>query len=122
MLTVKITPARFYQYGWLYHMRHAGIVNVDREFLVTAASIGNRNERAAFIEAIEDVMQQLMPPERWKRSTCPASTDPCLQVADYCAWALQRKYERDDARSFDLIKGRISYLYSLWSHGRKHYY
>jgi len=25
------------------------------------------------------------------------------KVADYCAWAIQRKWERDDLRSYELI-------------------
>jgi hypothetical protein len=29
----------------------------------------------------------------------PHMSDPCLQVADYCTWAIQRKWERGDERS-----------------------
>lgn len=58
----------------------------------------------------------------WMTDFCPASADPCLQVADYCAWAIQRKWERDDPRSYDLISDRITYEYDLWSHGNTHHY
>jgi hypothetical protein len=38
----------------------------------------------------------------------PAPSDPCLQVTDYCCWAIQRKWERKDDRSFDLIRHFIA--------------
>jgi hypothetical protein len=38
----------------------------------------------------------------------PALSNPCLQVADYCCWAVQRKWERNDRRSFNLIEQFIA--------------
>lgn len=67
-------------------------------------------------------MHQTVKAKDWKTDFCPANADPCLQVADYCAWAIQRKYEKGDDRSYVLIKDRISYEYELWAHGKKHYY
>ena len=58
----------------------------------------------------------------YRTDFCPAAADPCLQVADYCAWALQRKWERNDLRSYNLISDRITYEYDLWSRGDKHHY
>lgn len=117
------TRPRFYQIGWLYHFRHGAspLIRCEPELLVTAASIGTKKERAAFSGAVEDVMRQTVK-RKWRTDFCPASADPCLQVADYCAWAIQRKWERNDARSYDLIKDRITYEYDLWERGMKHYY
>ncbi len=54
----------------------------------------------------------------------PCHADPCLQVADYCAWAVQRWESKDhwDVRSYDLIKDRITYEYELIKPGKKTYY
>ncbi len=52
----------------------------------------------------------------------PAATDPCIQAADYCAWAIQRKYETGQDRAYNIIKDRITYEYDLWSRGGQHYY
>jgi len=52
----------------------------------------------------------------------PPESDPCLQVADYCVWAIQRKWERDDSRSYDLIKDKIESEFDVWSIGSTHYY
>lgn len=59
---------------------------------------------------------------KWKVDFRPSACDPCLQAVDYCAWAIQRKWEKSDTRSYDLIKDRIKYEYNLWGNGTKHYY
>jgi hypothetical protein len=48
--------------------------------------------------------------------------DPCLQAADYCTWAIQKKWERGNVRSYDLIAKRITRERDLWAHGPKHHY
>jgi hypothetical protein len=115
---------KFYQYGWFYLFKHGVSRQIakDIDMLVTAATIGTRRERAAFQGSINDVLAQLMAKNKWKTDFCPAAADPCVQVADYCAWAIQRKWEMNDLRSYDLIKDKISYEYELWGHGTKHYY
>lgn len=121
---IRSSKHRFYQYGWLYHFRHALLPHVkdDHEYLFTTASIGTKKGQAVFTNAINDVIQQHLKRENWRTSFGPCSNDPCLQVADYCTWAIQRKWERDDRQSYDLIKDRINYEYDLWSHGRTLYY
>ncbi len=121
---VRASRERFYQYGWFYHYKHLApqIARASKELMTTAASIGTRKERASFESAVEDVMRQTVSCPTWKVNFCPAAADPCLQVADYCAWALQRKWERNDTRSYDLIKSRVGSEYDLWARGTKHHY
>ena len=57
--------------------------------------------------AVGDVVRQLIRARSYQTAFWPAQADPCLQVADYVTWAIQRKYERGDARSFDLISKKI---------------
>lgn len=121
---IRQSKPRFYQYGWFYHFRH-GVsrdLNGDHDALVTAASIGTKKERAAFENAVNDVMRQTVRCKTWATDFTPCASHPCLQVADYCAWAIQRRLELNDARSYDLIKDRITYEYDLWQKGNIHYY
>jgi hypothetical protein len=90
--------------------------------MVVAASIGTKKERSGFSNAVIDVLRQTLPKVAHQSNFCPAAADPCLQAVDYCAWALQRKWERGDLRSYDLIKDRITYEYDLWKSGTKHFY
>lgn len=121
---VRLDKSRFYKYPWYYQFKH-GISKTmtDRDdLLVTAASIGSKKERTTFINALDDVMQQTVPTARWAVDFRPSQCDPCLQVADYCAWAIQRKWERGDTRSYDIVKHLITYEYELWGKGTVLYY
>jgi Protein of unknown function (DUF3800) len=123
---VRVSRARFYKTGYFFHFRHGTSKELDAssETLVTTACLGNRKERTAFESAVNDVMLQTGHPKKWKTDFMPCHADPCLQVADYCAWAIQRKWESEgkDARSYDLIKDRINCEYELWVRGKKLYY
>ena len=121
------TKPRFYQYGWFYHFKFGTADQFDgsHEALITAASLGVKKERVAFAAAVDDVMRQTMRAAKWKTDFMPSGSDPCLQVADYCAWAIQRKWEspnQRECRAYDLIADRITYEYDLWAKGETHYY
>lgn len=120
---VRESKPRFYKYGYFYHFKFGATAQLaaNSETLVTTASLGTRNERAAFQSAVADVMRQTKK-GKWVADFMPCHADPCLQVADYCAWAIQRKYEKADVRSYNLIRSRISYEYDLWAKGTAHHY
>lgn len=120
---VRATEARFYKTAWYYHMKHVTprVATPEDEMLVIAASVGTQKKRAIFRRAVEDVMKQL----KWgmfRLAYWPAAIDPCLQVADYLSWAVQRKWERGDTRSYDLVKDMISSEYDLFAAGKIQYY
>ncbi|MEX2167092.1 MAG: DUF3800 domain-containing protein [Methyloceanibacter sp.] len=123
---VRETKPRFYQYGYFFHFKHGASSQLPHncEALVTTASLGTRKEKVAFESAVDDVMRQTKRTRKWVADFRPCHADPCLQVADYCAWAIQRKWESPDKNqaSFELIRDRISYEYDLFRPGTKHYY
>ena len=100
------------------------VPRLDDQLMVTTASIGVKKGQADFSNAVLDVLKQTQKIDAgsWRTTFCSSASDPCLQVADYCTWALQRKWERGDTRSYDLIKHKIKYEYELWEHGKTHYY
>jgi hypothetical protein len=120
----RTSEDRFYKYGWLYHLRHStGLyLRRDSELHITAATIGTKKKRVAFEDAIRDVCRQVVPTKQFRTAFWPCETDPCLQAADYCTWAIQRKWEMGDTRSYDLIADRVTYEYDLWQRGTHHYY
>ncbi|WP_102957760.1 DUF3800 domain-containing protein [Mangrovicella endophytica] len=113
---VKESRERFYKYPWYYLLKHGVSKHVPQgsHLYATAASIGTKKERQTYINNIKDVLWQNVRGATFSVDFRPAMADPCLQVADYCAWAIQRKWERGDRRSYDLIRSRITYEYSLW--------
>ncbi len=121
---VRVSRERFYKYPWFYHFKYAIAPHLQEgdTLVVTAASIGTKKERATYTGALRDVVKQSAPNVGWMVDFRPALADPMLQVADYCAWAVQRAWERRDPRSLNLIHDRLSYSYDLWRRGTKHYY
>lgn len=118
---------RFYKYAWLYLLRHSMPKIVSRnedQLMVTAASIGVKKQQADFSDAVCDVLKQTQRVDAgsWRTAFCSSASDPCLQVADYCTWAIQRKWERGDSRSYNLIKSKIKYEFDTWRRGTRHYY
>ena len=121
---LRTDDIRFYQTAWFYHLQHIApkIVKSDHQLLVVAASMGTKKKRAAFRTAVADVVHQVSPTLYWNAASWHAHSDPCLQVADYCCWAIGRKWERGDSRSYDLIADKIETEFDLWRWGETRYY
>lgn len=123
---VRVTRPRFYKTGWYFHFKHGKPHQTfpATELMVVTASLGTKKERVAFEDAVKDVLRQTVPKLECKPNFCPAAADPCLWVVDYCAWAIQRKWESGgkDTRSYDLIRDRLTYEYDLWERGKTHHY
>jgi hypothetical protein len=113
-----------YKMAWYLHFKHvapAVATTADRMFVV-ASSLGTKKKRASFHTAVDDVVEQVSPCSSHRVAFWPADSDPCLQVVDYCVWAIQRKWERADSRSYDLIADKIESEFDVWSIGQTHYY
>lgn len=113
-----------YKMAWYLHFKHVAptvATSSDRMFVI-ASSLGTKKKRANFHTAVDDVVQQVSPCSSHRVAFWPAASDPCLQVVDYCVWAIQRKWERGDSRAYDLIADKIESEFDVWSVGTSHYY
>lgn len=122
--SLRASDEQFYKLAWDIHMRHLAprIVASDDELLVVGASMGTRKRRSLFHAAIRDVVEQVSPTTSFRVASWDGASDPCLQVADYCAWAVQRKWERNDARSHVLIASKIASEVAPWETRTERYY
>jgi hypothetical protein len=121
---IRHTNVRFYKYGWYFHLSGVAskIAANGDEILFTTASIGTKKGQATFTAAVNDVVQQKIQRCAYKTHFCPSMADPCLQIADYCTWAIQRKWERGDDRSYKLIEHLVHHEHDTWARGVTHYY
>ena len=112
-----------YKLTWYMHMKHVGpqVIKRQDDALVIAATIGTKKRRRAIRLGIEDVMSQVTT-RPWEVAFWPADSDPCLQIADYCTWAVQRKWEQNDDRSYKLIESKIATEYDIFKWGNTQYY
>jgi Protein of unknown function (DUF3800) len=122
----RTSDATFYQYAWFYHFKHVGprLLAPNCKLLITAAALGQKKTKAAFKLALNNTIQQIIPRKDWEVSFMDSAKDPLLWAADYCAWAIQRKWESggQDVRSHELIKPKIKSEFDLWASGGRHFY
>ena len=106
---IRRTNSSFYGFVWYSHLKHTArdIVLPQSELLITASAIGIKQTKAYFSSAVQAVNREVMPNVIIKAAMWPAATDICLQVADYCSWAVQRKWERDDSQAYAIIKDKM---------------
>ncbi len=121
-------PLYFYKLAWYAHFKHVApeVADAKDELLVVASSLQikrkKKTTKAAVHEAIKDVVNQVSPTVICHCAFSPAKTDPCLQVADYLTWAIQRKNEGGDDRSFAQVKHLIASEYHYFQYGQKNYF
>jgi hypothetical protein len=120
----RISHERFYKLAWFLHMKHVAprIVKPRDELFVVGASIGVKKMRSVMHGAVRDVIRQVSPTTQFRTASWSAHSEPCLQVADYCCWAVSRKWESGDSRSYDLIRDRIRTEFDAWHIGKKTYF
>ena len=126
MPRIRQTHHQFYRYAWYYHFKHIGPPMAQRHdrLLITAAALGERKTKAAFKAGLNEMVQQFSCREKFGVAFHDSPKDPLLWVADYCAWAIQKKWESagEERRSYDLIKKKIATEYDLFAPGSDFYY
>lgn len=122
--SIRDTDEQFYKMAWYLHMKFLAprIVAAHGELFVVGASLGTKKRRSAFHSAVVEVIAQVSPTTKCRVASWDASSDPCLQVADYCAWAIQRKWEHGDDRSQRLIASKITSEFAVFRTGATEYY
>jgi hypothetical protein len=91
------TQRALYKMAWFLHFKYVApnIASSTDRLFVAASSLGTKKKRGQFHNAVDDVVQQVSPCHSHWVAFWPMESDPCLQVADYCTWAIQRKWERE---------------------------
>ena len=113
---------RFYQHAWFFLMSYVAPRIVCDEMLVVSASLGGRKKkRQAFYDTVRSVVTRVSR-KAYKTACWDATSDACLQVADYCGWAIQRKWESSDPIPHGRIASKIRSEYDLFAKGTTLYY
>jgi len=97
------------------------IEDLSAVFVITD-SIPLKKKRHAIEKAIKPILKEVIPNTRWKVAHHSSKSSMELQVADYCNWAIYRKYAGGDTRSYDLIRSAISSEFNIFEVGTTYYY
>lgn len=114
----------FYKTVWYYHMRHliSRVATAGDELLIVGATLTLKRRQQVASEAIAEVVGTAAGSIPFRTVAWTATSEPCLQIADYCCWAIQRKWERGDTRSYDLIHDKIASEFDIFRLGRRRFY
>lgn len=119
-------PAKFYPrmigYLLVYVLQNSDLSGISEVIIVTD-SLPLQKKRKAIEKAIKMSLRAELPKSVRFRVMHHASKS-CfgLQIADYCNWAVYRKWERGDTRSYDLIKHGIRSEFDIFRTGTTMYY
>lgn len=102
-------PHRLYRYAWHEHFGRIAseVARTGDRLLAVASDLGTRKRRGAFHIAVDDAVRRSARCSH-RVAFWPNMSEPCLVVADYCTWAIQRRWEREDRRSHELIADKIA--------------
>lgn len=124
-LHIRATDKDFYRFVWSAHL--AGLMQdlgpSCGDLLVTAASLNNKMLDGFHSEIA--IAQRKSPSDvTVKGDVAIAAANIMLQVADYCAWALQRKWERQpsDMNSYARINAKLATELDLLGNSESIYY
>jgi len=94
-----------------------------QEVLIFTDSIPVKRKREANEKAIKKVLKRDLPPTAKYRIFHHASKSNFdLQIIDYCNWAIYRKWESGDSRSYVFIKDVLKSEFDIFKKGDKYYY
>jgi len=84
-----------YQQPTPLHHRH--------RLFVAGGGRGPPTKRRSFPQNLTDVVKKHSPTSTHVVAFWPADSDPCIQVADYANWAIQRRWEQGDPSAHEQI-------------------
>lgn len=99
------------------------VVNGVEELIVITDTIPVQKKRRAVEKAIKTALAAMLPAGMRYRILHHASRSHYgLQVADYCNWAVFRKWQKGDTEFYDQIRPAIRSEFDIFRTGVTHYY
>jgi hypothetical protein len=94
-----------------------------KQIIVKTDQLPLNKKRKAFEKAIKTTLADMLPNHaRYRVLHHESRSSISLQVADYCNWAIYKKWTTGDSRSYDLIKEGIKSEFDIFRTGKEHYY
>ena len=122
---IRRTRESFYGFAWYYHLTGLlpALTPESDELLIVAASTNQAMHRE-FHSTVAAVAGATAPASIINSSIWSAASSSMIQVADYCAWAIQRKWETtpSDTGPYNLIRNKVASEFDLFKNSVGTYY
>ena len=94
-----------------------------KEVLVFTDTIPIQRRRATIEKTVKITLAGLLPATaRYRLLHHESKSNLDLQIADYCTWAIYRKWNAGDLRSFEHIRPAIGSEFDIFQTGTRYYY
>jgi hypothetical protein len=94
-----------------------------QEVLIFTDSIPINKKRLAVEKAIKTTLSEILPATaRYRIFHHESKSNYDLQIADYCTWAVYRKWSSSDTRSYEHIRGAVTSEFDIFLTGTRAYY
>ena len=94
-----------------------------KQIIVKTDRLPLNKKRKAFEKAIKTTLAEMLPSHaRYRVLHHESRSSISLQVADYCNWAIYKKWTNGDLRSYELIKAGIKSEFDIFKTGGMYYY
>lgn len=110
---------------WLlsYVFNDISLNGTAREATVITDSIPHKKKRKAIEKGVKlHLARQLKSPLDYHLFHHDSQSTPGLQVVDYINWAIYRKWNSEDTRSYQIIEPLIKSEFDVFAKGQKRYY
>lgn len=93
------------------------------ELVVMTDTIPIHKKRKIIEKTIKETLTRELPATvSYKLLHHPSMSCMGLQIADYCNWAIYRKWTNNDLRSYDIIKRAVKSEFDIFRTGTRYYY
>lgn len=117
---------QFYPKMLGYHLRyllqHIQVADYERVVVVTDA-LPIQRKRQLIEKAVKQTLADMLPSDvPYQVLHHDSRSAFALQVADYCTWAIYRKWDRADERSYNVIAPAVHSEFDIFRTGTRLYY
>ena len=103
------------QYPFDY--RGINVEQYDKVFIFLDREACSHQEKNYIVQAVKGYLRKRLQNIPFRLCMHPSSTHNHLQLVDYCSWAIFRKWEKGDFRSYNRICPLIKGEFPIFQHG-----
>ncbi len=105
-----------------FDSRGINITKYSKVFVFLDRESCTNKEKGYIKQAVKRYLHSRLSHIPFRLCMHPSSTHDYLQIVDYCSWALFRKWERNDLRSYNEISSLIKSEFPIFRHGMTTWY
>lgn len=117
---------RFYPEMLGYFLRHilgSRSLTQNSEVIIFTDKLPAGRQKKEFEKTVRQTLAKMLPTEvKYRVFHHESQSNFDLQIADYCNWAIYRKWDRNDRRPYNLIRSAIRKEFDIFERGTKYYY